>query len=55
MDWDDDDFGDHGDVGERVARRLKHRVDLRELEKAGRGLLVEVEEDGGEQVLVWLR
>jgi hypothetical protein len=54
VDWDDADFDDD-DVGERVARRLKHRVDLRELEKAGRGMLVEVEEDGGEQVLVWLR
>jgi hypothetical protein len=49
IDFDDDD-GD-GDL----ARRLRGRVSLEELEKAGPGLLVEVDEDGGEQVLVWLR
>jgi hypothetical protein len=27
----------------------------RDTQKAGRGILVEVEEEGGERVLVWLR
>jgi len=44
---------DEGD--EDLARHLRGRVSLAELEKAGPGMLVEVEEDGGEQVLVWLR
>jgi hypothetical protein len=38
-----------------LARHLGRRVSLEALEKAGPGLLVEVDEDGGEQVLVWLR
>lgn len=53
VDWDEDRRGD-GDE-ERVKRALRRHVDLRELEKAGLGILVEVQEDGGEQVLVWLR
>jgi hypothetical protein len=44
---------DHDDRD--LARHLKRRVSLEELEKAGPGLLVEVDEDDGEQVLVWLR
>lgn len=44
-----------GGAGERAARELRHRIPLSELEKAGPGILVEVEEDDGEQVLVWLR
>lgn len=40
---------------ERAARQLRRRVPFAELEKAGPGMLVEVEEDDGEQVLVWLR
>jgi hypothetical protein len=53
----DDDPGTDtsGDAGERAARELRHRIPLAELEKAGPGILVEVEEDEGEQVLVWLR
>lgn len=47
----DDRDGDE----ERVKRTLRRHVDLRAIEKAGLGILVEVEEDGGEQVLVWLR
>jgi hypothetical protein len=39
----------------RAARQLRRRVSFAELEKAGPGVLVEVEEDDGEQVLVWLR
>ena len=45
--WDDDE----GRAGRRVRRHLR----LEELEKAGLGLLVEVEEDDGGQVLVWLK
>ena len=47
------DFDD--EVGERVQRRLEHRLRLEDLEKAGRGMVVEVEDDDGSQVLVWLR
>ncbi len=47
LDLDDDEA--------RLERRLKRRVKLEELERAGLGTLVEVEEDDGERVLVWLR
>ena len=50
IDWDDDDVRE-GDVRARVAERLRH---IR-WEEVGRGILVEAEEDGGEQVLIWLR
>jgi len=53
VDWDDELDG--SDAGERLGRHLKRKLDLRDLEKAGLGVLVEVEEDDGEQVLVWLR
>jgi hypothetical protein len=43
------------EVGERVQRRLEHRLKLEDLEKAGRGTVVEVLDDDGSQVLVWLR
>jgi hypothetical protein len=48
IDWD----GDHGD---RIAQRVRRHVRLDELEKAGLGLLADIEEDDGAQVLVWLR
>ena len=51
-DWDELDL-DSDD--ERVKGILKRRLRLEELEKAGLGMLVEVEEEDGEQVLVWLR
>ena len=35
--------------------RMKRHVRLEEIEKAGLGVLVEVEEEDGEQVLIWLR
>lgn len=55
VDWDDEeDDGEEDDGAERAARRVRRHVDFKELEKAGRGVVVEVEEDGGEQVLVWL-
>jgi hypothetical protein len=51
-DWDEIDL-DEG--GGHVKEILKRRIRLEELEKAGLGTLVEVEEEEGEQVLVWLR
>ena len=50
VDWDDDD-----DDAEHVKRILKRRIRMEDLEKAGLGMLVEVDEDDGEQVLVWLK
>jgi hypothetical protein len=50
VDWDD-----LSDRDRRVAGRFKRRVPLEAIEKAGLGILAEVEEDGGDQVLVWLR
>ena len=41
--------------GERVKRILKRRIRVEDLEKAGLGTLVEVDEKDGEQVLVWLK
>jgi hypothetical protein len=53
VDWDDVDID--GDDAEQVKRVLKRRIRLEDIEKAGLGTLIEVEEDGGEQVLVWLK
>jgi hypothetical protein len=50
VDWDDTD-GHDGDV----ARRVRRHVRLEDVEKAGLGILAEVEDEDGEQVLVWLR
>jgi hypothetical protein len=41
--------------GERTKRALKRHLRLQDIERAGLGVLVEVEEDDGEQVLVWLQ
>jgi len=49
-DWASDEEG-----GDKVGRALHGRLDLRDLERSGLGTLVEVEEEDGEQVLVWLR
>jgi len=46
---------DFGDEGGKAAERVRSRLRLKDIEQAGRGILVEVEEDGGDQVLVWLR
>ena len=54
VDWDRDGARDSDDT-HRVERSVRRHVNLREIEKAGLGLLVEVEDDDGEQVLVWLR
>jgi hypothetical protein len=51
---DDLDF-DLGDGESEAARRVRSRLRWADVEKAGRGILVEVEEEGGDQVLVWLR
>jgi hypothetical protein len=40
---------------EESFRRVKRRLPIEALDKAGLGLLVDVDEDDGEQVLVWLR
>ena len=45
---------DLGESDQRLARTLGQHLKIEDLEKAGRGVLVEVEEQGGEQVLVWL-
>ena len=50
--WQEDDSDD---PESRVARRVKRHVSLKDLEKAGLGVLVEVEEDEGDRVLIWLR
>lgn len=57
VDLDDDDLrGDfESDRDERIARHVRRHVRLEDLEKAGLGVLVEVEEEDGAQVLVWLR
>lgn len=40
---------------ERAERKVKRHVRLEDIEKAGLGILVEVEEDAGDRVLVWLK
>jgi hypothetical protein len=53
VDWDEGELAGR-DGRARVAERLRH-LNWKDLEAAGRGILVEAEEDGGEQVLIWLR
>ena len=56
VDWEKELDGDEEqDRGERVARRLRRRVRLEDIERAGLGILAEIEAEDGEQVLVWLR
>jgi hypothetical protein len=50
VDWDDAD-GRDGDVADRLRRHVR----LEDVERAGLGILAEVEDGDGEQVLVWLR
>jgi hypothetical protein len=53
IDWRNEvESGD--DVRDHVRDALR-RVRIEDIEKAGLGVLAEVEEDGGDQVLVWLR
>jgi len=54
VDWDDIDIDDDDDA-EHVRRVLKRRIRLEDIEKAGLGMLVEIDEKDGEQVLVWLK
>ena len=51
VDWEKDIGDDDG----RVAKRVRRHVRLEDIEKAGLGILAEVEEEDGEQVLVWLK
>jgi hypothetical protein len=53
VDWNDVDLDDES--ADHVRRVLKRRIRIEDLEKAGLGTLVEVEEHDGEQVLVWLK
>src|SRR5262245_8896430 len=39
----------------RVERTVRRHVNLKDLANAGLGVLVEVDDDDGEQVLIWLR
>ena len=43
------------DLDGRAERKLRRHVRLEDLERAGLGVLVEVEEEGGDLVLVWLK
>jgi len=54
IDWDVDAFDGDRDARDHVREAMRH-VRLEDLEKAGLGILAEVEEDGGDRVLVWLR
>ena len=47
----DADLGGDG----RAEEKVKRHVRLEDIEKAGLGILVEVEEDAGDRVLVWLK
>jgi len=51
---DEADFDLGEELGEKLEGRLRG-IRLSELEKVGRGALVEVEDEDGTQVLVWLR
>jgi hypothetical protein len=51
---DEADFDLGEELGEKVEGRLRG-IRLAELEKVGRGALVEVEDEDGTEVLVWLR
>ena len=52
VDWDDVEL-DRGT--ERMVRRAARRVNIEDLARAGLGTFVEVDEEDGEQVLVWLK
>jgi hypothetical protein len=55
VDWERELAGEDDDTRDRVARRVRRHVRLEDLEKAGLGILAEVEDEDGEQVLIWLR
>jgi hypothetical protein len=43
------------DLDDEIAERVRHHLRLSELKDAPLGPIVEVEEEGGDQVLVWLK
>jgi hypothetical protein len=51
---DEHDGIDLDDEASDVAERVKAKLRWRDIEKAGLGILVEVEEQDGDRVLVWL-
>jgi hypothetical protein len=51
----DDDEEIDLDLGQEAAERLRSRLRLSDLKEAPLGPLVEVEEEDGDQVLVWLK
>ena len=55
VDWDDAGVDIDDDDAEHVRRVLKRRLRMEDIEKPGLGMLVEVDEEDGEQVLVWLK
>jgi hypothetical protein len=52
--WDEID-DESRDGGERALAALRGRVSFKDLERSALGTLIEVEDEGGEQVMVWLR
>lgn len=54
VDWDEIDLDDD-EGADHVKKALRGRLTMRDLERSALGTLVEVEEESGEQVLVWLR
>jgi len=58
VDWDEDQTHWSEDEREdvaRVRRTIKRHVRLEDIERAGLGLLVQIEDDDGTQVLIWLK
>jgi len=62
LDFDDDDDHDHDGHhegrhhdDEHWKQTVRRHINLKDLEKAGLGVLVEVDEEAGDKVLVWLR
>jgi hypothetical protein len=49
------DFDLGGDEGAIAGRKVRQHVRFEDIEKSRLGILVEVEEDGGDRVLVWLK
>jgi hypothetical protein len=54
IDWHDEAFDADHRTTDHVRNALRH-ARLEDIENAGLGILAEVEEEGGDQVLVWLR
>ena len=54
VDWHDAEVEIDDDT-ERLVRRATRRVRIDDLAKAGLGTFVEVDEEDGDQVLVWLK